>query len=286
MRGSPAVACFELARLANSTRSGRLGGVVGMDLAGDELHYNNSRGEVEQCLLYAKRELLLNTTVHAGEMSDDEAGDVRSAIEVMRADRVGHGYAAVRDFSVLALLMRSGVHLEACPAGHHDNLHATGVYREHGLNFGLSTDDPAEYFANITMGGVDALVEARLKFSDADVARAYRSAYAARFAPHAARIVSAAAAAAQHKGEHLGGGGGGKGALPLMALVALALSISLCLLVVLWTRAVPQCIGAARAARRGGGDSSARRRRARKAMPAASGLPPEHVSGTTLEMAM
>ena len=41
-------------------------------------------------------------------------------------------------------------------AGHHDNLNATGVYRATGLNFGLSTDDPAAYFANVTMPQVDA----------------------------------------------------------------------------------------------------------------------------------
>ena len=67
MRGSPADACFALARLAASVRSGRLGGVVGLDLAGDEWHFNNSVGAVVECFRYAKEVLLLNTTVHAGE---------------------------------------------------------------------------------------------------------------------------------------------------------------------------------------------------------------------------
>ena len=80
-------ACYELARLAAATRSGELGGVVGMDLAGDELHYNNSAGDVEACLRYAKEELHLNTTVHAGEMAGPQ--DVRSALTLMRADRDG-----------------------------------------------------------------------------------------------------------------------------------------------------------------------------------------------------
>ena len=87
MRGSPGAACFDLARLAAATRSGELGGVVGIDLAGDEYHFNNSKGHVVECFRYAKGELLLNTTVHAGEMAGPD--DVRSAIEDMEADRVG-----------------------------------------------------------------------------------------------------------------------------------------------------------------------------------------------------
>jgi hypothetical protein len=83
-------------------------------------------------------------------------------------------------------------HAAACPAGHHDNLNATGVYRTHQLNFGLSTDDPASYFGNVTMPQVEELVKRRLGFTNADVAQAHRNAYRARFAPHAARIVAAA----------------------------------------------------------------------------------------------
>lgn len=139
MRGSPGQACYDLADLAARTRSGRIGGVVGMDLAGDEFHFNNSKNHVEACFRYAKHRWQLNTTVHAGEMSGPE--DVRSAVELMLADRIGHGYSSIRDEAVVALLQAREMHLEACPAGHHGNLNATGVYRQRGLNFGLSTDD-------------------------------------------------------------------------------------------------------------------------------------------------
>ena len=190
MRGAPASQCYEVAELAASVRSGLLGGVVGLDLAGDELHYNNSRGDVEGCFTYAKSHLMLNTTVHAGEMADDEAQDVRTAIEVMHADRIGHGYAAVHDLAVLNLLVQSHVHVESCPAGHHDNLNATGMYHHLGLNFGLNTDDPAAYFQNVTLSQVDALVTTRLGFTPLDLSRAYGNARAAAFAPSAARVVA------------------------------------------------------------------------------------------------
>ncbi len=68
MRGEPAAACFELVELAARARSGALGGVVGIDLAGDEFHFNNSQGQVEECFRHATLELRLNATVHAREM--------------------------------------------------------------------------------------------------------------------------------------------------------------------------------------------------------------------------
>lgn len=189
MRGSPAESCFELARLAAQMRSGELGGVVGIDLAGDEFHFNNSYGHVAECFRYAKLELLLNTTVHAGELAG--GADVVSAVKVMLADRVGHGYSAVNDQSALAMLIESNVHLEACPAGHdHNNLNATAIYRKYGLNFGLSTDDPASYFQNTSIEEVETLVRTRLGFSALDIWRAQQDAYAARFAPSAARVMA------------------------------------------------------------------------------------------------
>ena len=215
MRGKPASQCYFVANLAAELRSGEVGGVVGLDLAGDEGHYNNSFGEVEACFAHAKTVLRLNTTVHAGEMADDEYGDVETAVQVMKADRVGHGYAAVKDWSVLQMLINQNVHVEACPAGHHDNLNATGVYHHLGVNFGLSTDDPAAYFMNVTLQDVEDLVTARLGFTPLDISRAYRKASLARFAPSAARIVAEEAAAA-------------KGPTP--AILGLAALVGFCLL--------------------------------------------------------
>ena len=45
--------------------------------------------QVEACFQYAKQQLLLNTTVHAGEMDDSEVADVTSAVLTMGVDRVG-----------------------------------------------------------------------------------------------------------------------------------------------------------------------------------------------------
>lgn len=94
MRGQSAAQCRDVAGLAARTASRRMGGVVAMDLAGDESHFPNAA--YVGCLRAAKLELGLNTTVHAGEFGDTSPEEVRSAVLEMGADRIGHGDALLR----------------------------------------------------------------------------------------------------------------------------------------------------------------------------------------------
>ena len=191
MRGQPASACVAVAELAAKLRSTTLGGVVGLDLAGDELSFNNTLPiDYVSCFQHAKNTLGLNTTVHAGEVPHrlgNSTDDVRTAIEDMRVDRIGHGYAGVASPSVLTLMKRSGVHLEACPASASSKygygIAAIGSYREQGINFGLNRDDPSAEFANCTMNSIEAMVISKLGFVASDLELAYSNALAAAFGP-------------------------------------------------------------------------------------------------------
>lgn len=181
MRGQSSERCLETAHLAAKTRSHSMGGVVGLDLAGDEARYPNAA--YVHCFRHAKHVLGLNTTVHAGEATT--AVEVRSAVLEMGADRVGHGYSAVGDADTVLMLRERRVHLEACPASARSEgvLGAIGVFRTAGLRFGLNTDDPASFIENTTAAEDEAIVKAALGFSDADVRRAYEDAVAAAFGP-------------------------------------------------------------------------------------------------------
>ena len=66
MRDQPAAKCFEVADLAARLHSNEPGGVVGMDLAGNEWTKLTNTLEYVPCFRRAK-ELGLNTTVHVGE---------------------------------------------------------------------------------------------------------------------------------------------------------------------------------------------------------------------------
>lgn len=182
MRGKSPKQCFEMAQLALKLQSKEMGGVVGLDLAGDETDFPNAA--YVDCMRYAK-DSGLNTTVHSGEFNTTQSKDVHSAVFLMRADRVGHGYAAVQDAQLVHELRRRQIHLEACPksALRHGAwaLRAIHSFKEHQLLFGLNTDDPSLFFCNTSAAADEAIVSDYLNFTVKDIQAAYASAYKARF---------------------------------------------------------------------------------------------------------
>jgi adenosine deaminase len=120
-------------------------GVAGLDLAGDEVGYP---AHVFAEVFRRGRKEGLNITVHAGEAG--RAENVREAIELLGAQRIGHGVRAIEDSNVLELIRERGVTLEVCPTS---NLQ-TGVVSRFDthplpdllalkLRVTINTDDPS-----------------------------------------------------------------------------------------------------------------------------------------------
>ena len=87
-------------------------------------------------------------TIHAGEWGG--AANVREALEIFNADRIGHGVRVLEDPSTVALARERGTTFEVCVTSNYQ----TGVVpasKEHplmkmlkeGLNVTLGTDDPS-----------------------------------------------------------------------------------------------------------------------------------------------
>jgi len=120
-------------------------GVVGLDLAGDEVKY--PARDFAQIFQRVRREGL-HVTVHAGEAGG--ASNVREAIEVLGAQRIGHGMRTIENSQVVRLVREHGVTLEICPTS---NLQTGAVRRfgQHplvdllalGLRVTINTDDPS-----------------------------------------------------------------------------------------------------------------------------------------------
>ena len=182
MRGSSPEACGAVADLAARSRSDAPGGVVGIDLAGDEWGTDNAR--YVDCFRRAKADLGLNTTVHVGEtlpwpLRSSTLDDVVTAALDMRADRLGHGYAAAKNATALELLRDRGVHLEACPttAKGEGSLDAIAAYKAHNLSFSINRDDPCIGCGDErTAAAEEAVVVAGLGFDAGDLDRADREA--------------------------------------------------------------------------------------------------------------
>jgi aminodeoxyfutalosine deaminase len=126
-------------------------GVVAFGIGGDE-----RRGPAELFgeIYRQARGLGLHSTAHAGETAGPES--VRQAVELLGAERIGHGLSAARDPEVMALLRERGVPLEVCLSS---NV-ATGVLAriadhplprllEAGVPVTLNSDDPGMFATSL-----------------------------------------------------------------------------------------------------------------------------------------
>ncbi len=177
--GEPPPVVMELVETAR-TRPG----VTGLDLAG---------GPSPTCRVdmpdYAPaftraRELGLGRTVHAAEGRSAE--EIRVAITVLFAQRIGHGVTLTDDPTIVDLVLERGVTIEACPTS---NVHtsAIGSLSEHplprwlalGIRACINTD-------NTLLSAVDAVEEHRRAraipgMTDELLARAIAHGHAAAF---------------------------------------------------------------------------------------------------------
>jgi aminodeoxyfutalosine deaminase len=99
-------------------------GVIAFGLGGDELSLPTSQFRDAYDLAAANG---LHRVAHAGEIGGPEL--VREAVELLGAERIGHGIAAVRDPYLMNWLAKRAIPLEICPAS---NLRTGALARQLG----------------------------------------------------------------------------------------------------------------------------------------------------------
>jgi adenosine deaminase len=142
-------------------------GIVGIDLAGNEAQFS--------ALPFAgvfreARESGLRVTVHAGEWGG--AHNVRDAIEVFEAERIGHGVRVMEDPTVAALALERGATFEVCVTSNYQSgvvaslaAHPLARMLTAGLNVTINTDDPS--ISGITLSDEYILVQEDLGIGSA-----------------------------------------------------------------------------------------------------------------------
>ncbi len=160
-------------------------GVIGIGLGGDEANWPPAQFARAYAIA---REGGLHGVVHAGEAAGPAS--VRAAVEVLGAERIGHGVRAVEDPAVVELLAERGIPLEICPTSNRltgaaplDRPHPVGALDAAGCVVTLDADDPALF-------GTTLLDEYRLvaDWLGADaVVRFARNGIEASFAPEPAK---------------------------------------------------------------------------------------------------
>jgi len=133
--------------------------IVAFGIGGDELSVPTSelRPAYDQAAAVG-----LHRLTHAGEIGGPEK--IREAVELLGAERIGHGIAAIHDPALMDLLADRRIPLEICPqsnirtgalarqlrhavAGIED--HPLAKLFRHGIPIVLSTDDPAMFHTTL-----------------------------------------------------------------------------------------------------------------------------------------
>lgn len=118
--------------------------ITAIDLAGDELGYP---AELFESHFVKARKADWQVTVHAGEA--DGPGSIRRAINILGAQRIGHGVAAIQDAKLMQELAEQRIPIESCPTSNYQtatvaNLaeHPMKAFLAAGMCVTLNTDDP------------------------------------------------------------------------------------------------------------------------------------------------
>jgi adenosine deaminase/aminodeoxyfutalosine deaminase len=122
-------------------------GVVGFGIGGDEA---GGPARLFPDIFQEARDLGLHVVAHAGEACGPES--IRDAVELLGAERIGHGLTALRDANVMALLRERRIPLEVCPSSNVSTGliarwedHPLPKFLEAGLVVTLNSDDPAMF---------------------------------------------------------------------------------------------------------------------------------------------
>jgi len=149
-----AMQVVDWAKLCNSPR------IVAFGIGGDEL-----AGPTRDFQSVYKRAAYcgFHRLIHAGEVGGPE--NIREAVELLGAERIGHGIAAIHDPGLMDLLAERRITLEVCPVS---NLRTGALAKQlgsesaslqqhplpqllrHGIPVVLSTDDPSMFHTSLS----------------------------------------------------------------------------------------------------------------------------------------
>jgi adenosine deaminase len=168
--------------------------IVAFGIGGDELSLPT---EAFRNVYHRAGELGLRRLMHAGEIGGPEK--IREAIEILGAERIGHGIAAIHDPALMDLLAERRIPLEVCPGS---NLLTGALARQlrrktpsieehplpkllrHGIPIVLSTDDPAMFHTTLLQEYQNA---AAMGLSESELASLVEMGFTYAFRPEEAR---------------------------------------------------------------------------------------------------
>jgi len=130
----------------------RENGVVAFGIGGDEAA---GPARLFPDIFREARDLGLHVVAHAGEACGPDS--IRDAVDLLGAERIGHGLTAIHDANVMALLRERRIPLEVCP-GSNVSTGLIARFEDHplpklleaGLIVTLNSDDPAMFGTSLS----------------------------------------------------------------------------------------------------------------------------------------
>jgi adenosine deaminase len=143
---------MQLSRMAmESAVRHRDHGVIGIGLGGDEKHPASDYAHLFRHAV----ERGLRSLPHAGETAGPES--VWSALDVLRAERIGHGIRSLEDPDLVERLRRERIPLDVCPTSNvmtrvvsSIDRHPLPAMLDAGLLVTLNADDPSMFHAPLS----------------------------------------------------------------------------------------------------------------------------------------
>src|SRR6266699_884773 len=164
--------------------------IVAFSIGGDELSVQTK----EFRPVYNRAaQVGLHRLMHAGEVGGPEK--IREAIELLGAERIGHGISAINDPKLMDLLAERKIPLEICPTSNMKTAalarqlrcedariedHPLPKFLRHGIPIVLSTDDPAMFKTTLHEEYVNA---ARMGLTEHELTRIVEMGFEYAFMP-------------------------------------------------------------------------------------------------------
>nr|WP_017851043.1 adenosine deaminase [Leptospira interrogans] len=127
--------------------------VIGIGLGGAELM---GPARDYQGVFQKAREAGLRVVAHSGE--DDGPWAIWEAVELLKAERIGHGTSAIQDPELVKYLRENHIPIEICVTSNvftgkyvrKEQNHPVRYYYDQGLPLSINTDDPEIFNVNLT----------------------------------------------------------------------------------------------------------------------------------------
>ncbi len=170
LRHEPGEVSIEVVKLAIANRE-RGNKVVGIDLAADEANFP---AHLHQEAFQLAIEADLHRTVHAGEVAGAES--IRQALDLLKAERLGHGVRLKEDRSLMRRVKEERIALEMCPTSNYQTRaidsfanYPISDYLKEGIMVTVNTD--ARTISNTTLTGEYQLLVDNFGWAEEEIMR-------------------------------------------------------------------------------------------------------------------